>query len=174
MRPALGFADRVLVGTYWSAVGIFTATITALFLALFVNVFLRYAFDRGISWAYEIPAILFPWAVGSAVVIATVLGRNIQIELLVRILPSLGRRVAGILTHATVMAVSITILWTSWPTLKAAQFMKLAETGIPQFWGMLALVYLFGAMALVALIELVRLILGGPYLDEPSERRQFG
>ena len=145
-------------------------TIGALFLALFVNVVLRYLFAEGIAWAYEIPSILFPWSVASAVVVATVLGRNIQIALLVLVFPEPVRRIVGIAVYLAAAAIAITVLATSAPTLRASQFMRLAETGIPQVWGMASLVYAFAAIAIVSLIETLRLLAGGSYLTNAREQ----
>jgi len=168
--PVRRLTDPLLTGIYWSAVAIFMATIGALFLALFVNVVLRYLFAEGITWAYEIPSILFPWSVASAVVVATVLGRNIQIALLVLILPEPLRRAIGIAVYLAAAAIAVTVLVTATPTLKASQFMRLAETGIPQVWGMASLVYAFAAIAIVSLIETLRLVAGGPYLAAAREQ----
>ncbi|GAB5467457.1 MAG: hypothetical protein Kilf2KO_04870 [Rhodospirillales bacterium] len=169
-RPVLPILGPLVKAIYWSAVAIFSATIGALFLALFVNVLLRYAFDEGIAWAYEIPSILFPWAVASAVVIATVLGRHIQIALLVHLLPPRARRAVGLLVYLTTAAISGLVVWTSLPTLRASQFMRLAETGIPQIWGMSALIYALIAIALVCLAEAIALLAGGAYGEQDAER----
>ena len=138
----------------------FVATIGALFASLLVNVVLRYAFGQGLTWAYEIPSILFPWAVAAGIVIASTLNRNIQVRVLVAALPETARRVAGLAVHAAVCAVSVGVVWTSLPFLAASRFMRLSETGIPQVYGVSSLLYAFGAVALVSAIDFVAL-LGG-------------
>ena len=170
LRPFLSFTHLVMAAIYWSAVAIFIAVLSALFAALFVNVVLRYAFNEGIAWAYEIPSILFPWAVASAIVIAAVLGRNIQIALLAGLLPPGARRLVGVCVYAATVAICAVVVWTSMPTLKAAQFMRLAETGIPQIWGMSSLVYAFVAVALVSAIDAMRLMAGDDYLKDGLDR----
>ena len=170
IRPVVPFTRPVFALIYWSAVAIFSTVTLALFAALLVNVILRYAFGEGIIWAYEIPAILFPWAAASAAVVAAVLGRNIQVAVLVRVLPQGIRRIVGITVYAATAVVSLTVIWTATPTLKASQFMRLAETGIPQIWGMSSLIYAFAAIALIAVLELLLLIAGAPYLDDQTDQ----
>ena len=55
------------------------ACLAFMFVALLTNVILRYAFDSGIPWAYEIHAVLLPWLVAGGLVIASARGRNIAI-----------------------------------------------------------------------------------------------
>jgi len=164
---------RLRLGVYWSAVGIFVATVTTLFVALLVNAVLRYLVAKGITWAYEIPAILFPWAVAGAVVVATALGRNIQVALLAALLPSGARRLVGLSVCFVVAAVSLGVVWTSLPTLKASQFMRLAETGIPQIYGMSSLIYAFSMIALIAAIDFVHLLAGAGYADDIAAESSF-
>ena len=156
---------RVRGVVHASAVAIFVATLGALFAALFVNVVLRYLFGRGITWAYEIPSILFPWTVAASVVVATALHRNIRVRVLVVILPEAARRAVGLAVYLTVAAVSAGVLWTSLPLLRASRFMRLSETGIAQVWGVSSLVYAFGAIALIALVDFVGLLAGDRYAD---------
>ncbi len=163
--PVEHILSTVKLLVLYGGVGIFATTISALFVALFVNVVLRYAFDRGISWAYEIPYILFPWAVGGAIIVASCLGRNIQINLFANVVPIRPRRMVGACVHGLIVLICVGVVWTATPILNASKFMRLAETGIPQFYGMLGLVVAFVAVAVVAAIDLVLLLLGEPYLN---------
>ncbi|MDA4845049.1 TRAP transporter small permease [Hoeflea poritis] len=158
----LSAARRLIL---YAGIAIFSTTLSALFVALFVNVVLRYAFDRGISWAYEIPYILFPWAVGGAIIVASCLGRNIQINLFANLVPLGSRRLIGTCVNGLVLLICLVVVWTATPILNASKFMRLAETGIPQFYGMSGLVVAFVAVAIVSAIDLVHLLLGAPYLD---------
>jgi len=152
-------------GIFWVAVTGFVTTVTILFVALFTNIVLRYLFDRGITWAYEIPYVLFPWMVATGAVVATVRGRNIQVKLLVNVLPAALARVCRIAVNAIVVATSVLVIWTSMPFLKASTFMRLAETGIPQVWGVSSLIYAFGMIALIAAMDIVLLVLDPDTLE---------
>ena len=153
--PVDRFLETVRAGIFWCGVAAFSLTLGALFAALFVNVVLRYAFARGISWAHEIPFILFPWTVGGAIIVATCLGRNIQISLLTNTMSAGLRRAVAIGVHTITAAVCLGVVWTSAPILDASKLMRLAETGIAQFYGMLGIVVAFVAIAVVSLIDLV-------------------
>ena len=154
---ALGHVRGAL---FASGVAVFAATLGALFLALLANVVLRYAFGDGLTWAYEIPSILFPWTVAAAVVIATALHRHIGVRLLAAMLPERPRRALAMAVHLVVGTVAAGVAWTSLPFLAASRFMRLSETGIAQVWGVSSLLYAFGAMALISAIDLVALALG--------------
>ena len=168
--PVLLTVAWIRAAIYWSGVGVFSLTLGLLFAGLFVNVLLRYLFAEGISWAYEIPYILFPWTVGGAIVVAACLGRNIRVALLVTLAGKPLRRGIAIAVHGMTATIALGVLWSSLPILNASKFMRLAETGIPQFYGMLGLVFAFAAVAAVSLIDGARLLFGGENPEEtPSE-----
>lgn len=144
----------------WTGVVIVVATISSMFLALFVNVVLRYAFGKGIAWAYEIHNILFPWLVAGGAVMATAKGSNIAVRALVDILPVLLQRIVAILVHAFVAVLCIGVVYSSQPIVKAAHYSHLAETGISQMYGYWSLLYAFSAIALVEALFMLRLLLG--------------
>jgi TRAP-type C4-dicarboxylate transport system permease small subunit len=145
----------VLVG-----IVIVATTIGALFLAIFTNVVLRYLFDQGIVWAYEIPAILFPWMVAGGAVLASQAGRHIAVEILIAALPPRPRRALAIAVNLAVVGVAVAVVDAAQPILKASQYSKLAETGIPQSWGYMSLVVGFALIGLTAVTTLLRLVAG--------------
>jgi TRAP-type C4-dicarboxylate transport system permease small subunit len=139
---------------------IVVVTLSSMFLAIFINVVLRYAFGSGIAWAYEIHNILFPWLVAGGAVMAAANGRNIAVTAFVDILPRIGQRILAILIHAFVAVLSVGIIYYSMPIIRASQYSRLAETGIQQMYGYFSLVYAFGAIALISVFFLLRLLFG--------------
>lgn len=131
-----------------------------MFVALFINVVLRYAFGSGIAWAYEIHALLLPWLVAGGIVIAAAQGRNIAITLLTEMLQGRARILLCLVLQIIIFALSIGVLWSGQPILRAAQFQTLSTLGIKQIWGYAGLVYAFAAIALIALFDALR-YLGG-------------
>jgi TRAP-type transport system small permease protein len=129
-----------------------------MFVALLVNVVLRYLFGTGIPWAYEIHAILFPWAVAGGVVIASAQGRNIAITILPDMLPPAGKRAVLIAIDVAVLVISVSVLWSSQPIILASRFQTLSTLGVAQIWGYLSLVYAFGLMAVLALLDAISLV----------------
>jgi TRAP-type C4-dicarboxylate transport system permease small subunit len=153
----------------WSGRIIAASCLGFMFVALLVNVILRYAFGSGIAWAYEIHALLLPWLVGGGIVIAAARHRNIAITLLPDLLSPGKARLLELAVQAAILVISVSVLWSSQPILKAAQFQTLSTLGIKQIWGYASLVYAFAAMAVIAGIDIVRLLGGEDVIDHDPE-----
>ncbi|MFN3273250.1 MAG: TRAP transporter small permease [Paracoccus sp. (in: a-proteobacteria)] len=162
MTPLILRAGR---GLAWLIEGsgkvIAVACLAFMFGALLVNVILRYAFSSGIPWAYEIHAVLLPWLVAGGVVIAAANGANIAITLLPGVLRPRGARALLGVVQVAILVISLSVLLSSQPILRASQFQTLSTLGIRQVWGYASLVYAFGGMALIAALDLLRVVLGG-------------
>lgn len=167
---ALGVAGRIARIAEASAKLIAVACLGAMFVALLVNVILRYAFASGIPWAYEIHAVLLPWLVAGGVVIAAANGANIAVTLLPGLLGPRGGRVLLGVVQVAVLVISVSVLVSSQPILRASQFQTLSTLGIRQVWGYASLVYAFGGMALIAALDLVRVLIGGLDWDRAPGR----
>lgn len=139
----------------WSGRLIAVACLGIMFAALFTNVVLRYAAGSGIAWAYEIHALLLPWLVAGGLVVAASRGRNIAVTLAADRARGTARVMLTLFIKAAVLVVSVTVLLTSPPILRAAHFQTLSTLGITQFWGYISLIYAFGAMAILATIQIV-------------------
>lgn len=144
-------------------------TLVAMFGAILLNVILRYFFGSGITWAYEIPAILFPWCVAGGMVMAAAQGRNITVDVLTAILPGPLRKALAVTVNLFVGAVSAGVVYYSMPIIKASQFSRLAETGIPQIYGYSSLVYAFSMIAVIGLLTACDNLFGsGPVAQDPT------
>jgi TRAP-type C4-dicarboxylate transport system permease small subunit len=139
-----------------------------MFVALLANVVLRYAFGSGIAWAYEIHALLLPWVVAGGMVIAAARGRNIVVTLLPDMLGPQAARLVGLVAQAAVAAICVGVLVSSQPILRASQFQTLSTLGVKQIWGYASLIYAFAGMALIAALEIVRLLAGGATTRDPA------
>lgn len=164
-RPFLRAADGVTLLLDGSGRVIAVACLAAMFAALLVNVVLRYLFGSGIAWAYEIHALLLPWLVAGGIVIAAARGRNIAITLLPDMLGRRGRQVVLLGLQVAIVVISISVLWSSQPILRASTFQTLSTLGIKQVWGYSSLVYAFAAMAVIGLIDILRLLFGVDVMD---------
>lgn len=147
--------------------------LSALFLALLVNVVLRYAFGSGLAWAYELHAVLLPWLVAGGIVIASARGRQITVSLLPDALPPAATRALVALVSVIMLVIAVSVLWTSQPILKASQFQRLSTLGITQIWGYSSIVYAFGGVALIMLMDLVRLAGPDPSAAAPDPARRL-
>ena|SRR5690625_4045297 len=159
-------ASSGLVSAFdWSGRLIAVTCLAIMFVALLVNVVLRYLLGTGITWAYEIHAILLPWLVAGGIVIATARGRHIAVTLLSSLLKGPALTVLVLIIQSAIFVISISILWSSQPILKASTFQTLATLGVKQVWGYSSLAYAFGAMALIALLEIGQIFAG----KQPAE-----
>lgn len=156
--PLATAAGWVVLPLDWSARIVAAGCLSFMFGALLLNVVLRYAFGTGITWAYEIHALLLPWLVGAGIVIAAARMRHIEVSLIADLLPPHARLAVALLVQALLVAICVAILWTSQPILRAAQFQTLSTLGVKQVWGYASLVYAFGAMGLIAAAHLVILL----------------
>lgn len=157
-RPFLDWVRHAISVFEWSGKIIAVATLGFMFVALFINVFLRYSFGSGIPWAYEIHAVLLPWLVASGIVVAAARSRNIAISLLPDALQPGMQRALLIAVNIAIIIIAVTVLWSSQPILKASQFQKLSTLGIRQVWGYSSLIYAFGAMAFIAALDILRVL----------------
>ncbi len=160
MSKFLRILQLLITFIYWTGSVIVVATISCMFLALFVNVVLRYAFGSGIAWAYEIHNILFPWLVAGGAVMAAAKGSNIAVRAMVDALPLFVQRIVAVIVHGFVSVLCVGVVYSSKPIVKAAQYSHLAETGISQMYGYWSLLYAFSAIALISAFFMVRLLIG--------------
>ncbi|QBX33968.1 TRAP transporter small permease subunit [Paracoccus liaowanqingii] len=163
--PVLRAAGGVASAVEASGKVIAVSCLAFMFVALLVNVILRYFFAGGIPWAYEIHALLMPWLVAGGVVIAAANGANIAITLLPGMLGERGAQILLIVVQALIVIISVSVLVSSRPILVASQYQRLSTLGITQVWGYASLVYAFGGMALLAGIDILRVIWGGQTWD---------
>lgn len=158
-NPVATTTARIVAMIEFTGKLIAVASLSAMFVALLVNVALRYIFGSGIAWAYEIHAILLPWLVAAGLIVAASRGANIAIAILPDLLPPPVRRLLLIAVEAVVLVIAVAVLWSSTPILKASQFQTLSALGIKQIWGYSSLVYAFGGMAVISALDILRLMM---------------
>jgi TRAP-type C4-dicarboxylate transport system permease small subunit len=149
--PLMRAAVRVLDV---SAKVICVAMLTVLFVGLFANVVLRYVFGTGLDWAYDIHQILFPWMIAAGAVLATIHCRHVTITLLIENAPLKVAKTAYVLSCILVACISASVIWSSIPIMKAAQYQRImALGGVSQLWGYLSITYAFAAIAVLSVID---------------------
>ena len=162
--PAAPAALRGIVSALdMSGRAICAVTLTVLFVGLLANVILRYFLGTGLHWAYDIHAILLPWMVAGGLILATVHNRNIAITILPEKLGPTAGRTLMLLVLALTLVISVLMVWSAFPIIKAAQYQKISSLGgISQLWGYASLVYGFGGVAVLCLAEILALLMGRP------------
>lgn len=87
-------------------------TCTVMFGILLSNVVLRYLFGSSLSWAGEVPELLFPWFVVAGIVLATIHNAHIYIGFLVnQVRPGVGAGLA-VLRAVVVVGAYAVLVWT--------------------------------------------------------------
>ena len=158
-RPLTRVLDGVDRAIEWSGSLIIFGTLLAIFLALLVNVFLRYAMGDGLAWAYEIHAILFPWLVAGGIAVAFVRGHHIAVDILVQAFPRQVQAIFSIAVNVLVCVIAVMVVKTSQPIINASKFQRLSEIPVSQYWGYISLYYAFSCMAVNAGLNVVRALL---------------
>lgn len=149
---------------------IVVVSLSTMFISILVNVVLRYAFNSGFTWAYELPSILFPWTVAGGLVMASVQGRNIAVDAIVKILPEKIRWLLAIAVNISTSLISAGVVYYAMPIVKASKYSRLAETGIPQIYGYSSIVFTFSVIAFVALLSTVEFLMGRKAtVSDPTE-----
>lgn len=164
-RPFIRLIDQVIRLLDLSGRIIAVACLATMFVALLLNVILRYFFGSGIAWAYEIHALLLPWLVAGGIVVAAAQNRNIAITLLPELVKPPARRMIMIAVEVAIVVISVSVVWSSQPILKASQFQTLSTLGITQVWGYSSLIFAFTAMAVIAVLHIGRLLGGADDYD---------
>ena len=160
-RPAPSILRGIVSTMEMSGRLICVVTLVVLFIGLMANVVLRYASGRGLDWAYDIHAILLPWMIAGGVVIATVHSRNIAITILPDLLSPAAKRILFILVSLLTLLISLFVVWSSFPIIKAAQYQRISALGgISQLWGYASLIYGFGGIALICLCDVIAALMG--------------
>lgn len=165
-RPAPSILRGIVSALEMSGRLICVVTLTVLFIGLMANVILRYASGRGLDWAYDIHSILLPWMIAGGVVIATVHSRNIAITILPDLVSPAAKRFLFILVSVLTLLISLFVVWSSFPIIKAAQYQRItALGGISQLWGYASLIYGFGGIALICLCDVIAALMGHKLRD---------
>ncbi|MCO4785593.1 MAG: TRAP transporter small permease [Marinomonas atlantica] len=158
---------------YLLSATIVVASFSAMFTAILANVVLRYLFDQGITWAYELPQLLFPWSVAAGMMLASTLKGNISIDSLVNALPTSLQKIMLIGVNLIIGATCVGVVHFSMPIIKASKYTKLAETGLPQIFGYSSLVYAFALIALISLLNIIDYLLSKNSLQRNPENNNY-
>jgi TRAP-type C4-dicarboxylate transport system permease small subunit len=148
--PLLQIADRFISATCRF---ILYLTLSVVFVILSVNVALRYAAGTGISWASELPELMFPWLIMAGVVLAAQHGSHIAVVIFTQKLGAARRWVlsGGSLVVAGLYAGLAVV---AWPLMEIAADER---TPILQVPGSLSVGCLMGGFLMLSVVTLCRL-----------------
>jgi TRAP-type transport system small permease protein len=133
---------------------------------VFGNVVLRYAFNSGIATSEELARLAFVWLVFMGAVVALRERGHIGIDMVVSRLPVGGKRLCFVINHLIVLW----LLWLlgegSWQQTLIGLDSTLPVTGLPVAAFSAAGLVTAAAMAVLTLVDLVRVLTGR--LDEAA------
>jgi TRAP-type C4-dicarboxylate transport system permease small subunit len=159
-------AMRALVSVAQIVAGVMLAAIVIINAA---NVAGRYVFSKPIDWAEEVMLFLMIGGVFLSNIGISLDGAHIRMDVLLRALPPLGRRLLDLLADLLTIAVAVTLAWVGSDVVSMlAQFGQTSDAaGIPVAIPQSVIPLSFG---LTALALIVRLISGaGPRADDSDE-----
>lgn len=167
------FSYKIRQVIYYLSATIVISSLSFIFLAILANVLLRYLFGQGLTWAYEIPQLLFPWSVAAGMALASTLKRNISVDSLINILPHKVKKFVLILVNIIVGLTCIGVVYFSIPIINAAKYTKLAETGLPQIYGYSSLIYVFTLICLISLLNIIDYVFSEESIKHNPENNNY-
>jgi TRAP-type transport system small permease protein len=104
-----------IVDGYFYALKVVIAGLLALTVVLvFANVFLRYAFNSGITVADELSRWCLVWITFIGAVVALRERQHLGMDFVVRALPVWGKKICLVLSHVLMLYATWLLLWGSW------------------------------------------------------------
>lgn len=135
---------------------------------LFGNVAMRYLFNSGINVSDEISRLAFVWLIFLGAVLALRDHQHIGVTMLVERFGPAARRV----THIVCQLLVLWMLWLmadgSWAQTLIGLDTRLPVTGMPLAVFNAAALYAAVAMGLLTLVDLIRVLAGGPVPADAS------
>lgn len=157
--------DRTHAVIGWLCRAILFITLAVMFVILTANVGLRYVMGTSLSWASELPELLFPWLIMAGVVLGAQHGSHIAVVILTQKLGASQRWVLA-LGSLLVAVVYLGLCWAAWPLYEIAADEYTPMLGVP---GSVTVACLMGGFVLLALVSLLQLpAILGPQATAPD------
>ncbi|MGH8677472.1 MAG: TRAP transporter small permease [Burkholderiales bacterium] len=97
--------------------GFIALLLVVMTLLVFIEVILRFGFDTGLQWSEELTLYMSAWLVLFGASYGVKIGSHIGVDAFVNLLPSKGRRVAGLVSVALCLVYCVLFLMGSWQYL---------------------------------------------------------
>ena len=161
MNPVFKAVDTLI--TWWCHAVLYV-TLSVVFLILSINVGLRYAAGTSLSWASELPELMFPWMIMSGVVLAAQHGLHIAVVILTQ---KLGAARRWVLTAGSLVVAGLYLglAYTAWPVFEIAADERSPIMQVPGSVSVGCLLLGFVMLAIVTLCRLPQVWRG----DAPHE-----
>jgi len=133
---------------------------------VFGNVVLRYVFNSGWNFSEEMSRYFFVWLTFIGAILAFRDHNHVGVETVVRLLGPKGRYVCIAVTNLVILACAVVLFWGTWLQHGINASMTAPVVGLSMIW-VFGITYVTGAaIAFIALIRLIRAILGRTSREE--------
>jgi TRAP-type transport system small permease protein len=134
--------------------------LAAMVIMVFGNVVLRYGFNTGIVVSEEMSRYLFVWLTFIGAVVTFRENAHMGVETLVRQFPRFGRLICMVASNVIIFFCSAVFFWGTWMQAPINASMTAPVTGLSMIWVYGVGFFTGGAMAIIALIRIVRVLTG--------------
>lgn len=139
--------------------------LTTMFVLVFANVVLRYAFNSGITWSSEMSRYLFVWLVFLGAIAAMKDNMHLNMDVVTSILPRRIKKVFFVISH-------LLVLYTLWLFLKGSWSMTLLTMSRLSPATNIPLGYVYG-VGIVASIAMGGIVLARLYQAFVKDQKEF-
>lgn len=136
------------------------ALLAGMAIMVFGNVVLRYGFNTGIVVSEEMSRYLFVWLTFIGAVVTFRENAHMGVETLVRQFPRFGRLFCMVASNVIIFFCSAVFFWGTWMQAPINASMTAPVTGLSMIWVYGVGFFTGGAMAIIALIRIVRVLTG--------------
>ncbi len=134
--------------------------LAAMVIMVFGNVVLRYGFNTGIVVSEEMSRYLFVWLTFIGAVVTFRENAHMGVETIVRQFPRYGRLFCMAASNVIIFFCSAVFFWGTWMQAPINASMTAPVTGLSMIWVYGIGFFTGGAMAIIALIRIVRVLTG--------------
>lgn len=134
--------------------GVLYLTMSVVFVILSANVGLRYAAGTSLSWASELPELMFPWLIMAGVVLAAQHSSHIAVVILTQRFPETLRRWVLSFGSLIVVGMYAYLVVQAWPLMEIAHDEKTPIMQVPGSVTVWALMLGFSLLSVVVLSRL--------------------
>ena len=139
------YAEEVVASTF----------LLVMTIATFANVIARYIFNAPIPWAEELARYSFIWLVFVGAAVCTKRGRHVAVDVVVKLLPSLGQTLCDVLVKVgVVLLMAILVYYGTLLMISATQ--PTSTLNIPTYLVYLAVPLSAGSILVRTVVDLAR------------------
>lgn len=140
---------------------------------VFVNVFLRYAFNSGITWSEEMSRFLFVWMVFLGAILATKDNELLDVDVLVNKLPLRMKKIVFIISNLIILFILCTVFIGSWKLAVVNIDSYAPATGMPYAFLYGIGIILSVGMGSILVLNMYRTIIRKESKDKRSRNNTF-